>query len=230
MPPANEKFRYSMNQADINEAEIFTIGDSFFDISRGSQYSKRIMQRTNKKVHDIYDDYPLKYLIRNHYSSGKPRLMILGFVERYIPLKFSAPHSLEYTPEKKSSKIQQDYALIRDLIFYRRSEELYDALLKRSYLTNWYYSCIATLRFDLFKQVSRLTPAYSLDHEIPWLFYHDQVNDENTSFYYHHSDAEIENICDNIKDLENKLMDNFNIRLVFLPVPAKYTLYHCIQL
>ena len=226
MPPVIEKFQYSDYQSDINETEIFTVGDSYFDIARGTQYSKRLMEKTNKKIHYAYEDFPLSYLIRHNYSSKEPSLLILEFVERYIPFKFTTPHLMEYIPEKKKSRIRQTGSEIKELIFYERSEELYDVLLKRSYLTNWLYSSMATLRFDLFRQVSRLTPAYSLDHEIPWLFYHDQVNDENTSFYYNHSDAEIENICSNIKDLETKLMDNFNIRLVFFPVPAKYTLYH----
>ncbi len=226
MPPVIEKFQYSDNQADINETEIFNVGDSYFDIARGTQYSKRLMEKTGRKVHYVYEDYPLNYLIRNNYTSEQPSLMILEFVERYIPFKFTTPHSMDYFPEKKKSKLRQFGSEIKELIFYQKSEELYDVLLKRSYLTNWIYPTISTLRFDLFKQVSRLTPAYSLDHEIPWLFYHDQVNDENTSFYYKHTDEEIENICNNIKDLEKKLMDNFNIRLVFLPVPAKYTLYH----
>ena len=226
MPSVIEKYQYSENQADIDETEIFTVGDSYFDIARGTQYPKRLMEETHKKVHYIYEDYPLKYLISNNYSSKEPSLMILEFVERYIPYKFSSPHLMEYTPEKTKSKLRQAGSKIKDLVFYDRSEELYDALLKRSYLTNLIYSSIATLKFDLFGYISSLTPAYSLDHEIPWLFYHDQVNGENTSFYYQFSDAEIENICDNIKDLEKKLMDNYNIRLVFFPVPAKYTLYH----
>jgi hypothetical protein len=67
---------------------------------------------------------------------------------------------------------------------------------------------------------------YCLNDSLPWLFIHDSVNDQNTSFYYHHTDSDINNICNNIEDLAQKLHNEFNIHLVFIPIPAKYTLYH----
>ena len=71
-----------------------------------------------------------------------------------------------------------------------------------------------------------MTPVYSLAYETPWLFYYEQTNDEPTSFYYKHSQGEINTICDNIADLAEKLDEKYNMKMVFMPIPSKYTVYH----
>lgn len=227
MPAVNEKFQDTKEQASLTKAKIFTFGDSFFDIARGTQFAKRLKEKTNMEIHNVYGDYPLEYFLEHNYQKNGCKLLILGETERYIPFKFSTAHSLSYATDPRS-ETRKRIAEIRDKIFYQRSEEFYDVLLKRSYITGDIYSFIATAKFDLFKYISNLTPVYSLEHNTPWLFYHDQVNDESSSYYYHHTLEEIEQICDNLADLDKKLQDKFNIKLVFFPIPAKYTLYHWI--
>lgn len=225
LPPVKEKYQFSQNQSKIEEAEIFVFGDSFFDIAREIQFPERIKEETKKKVHYVYNESPLEYFTRLDYKNKTPKLLIYGRVERFIPLEFEKQHEAIYIGDKRS-KIRKTIAGIKDKIFYKRTEELYDALLKRSYFTTGIYSLIATVKFDLFKYISYLTPVYGIVNKTPWLFYHDQVNEEITSFYYKHTREEIENICNNIVDLDRKLMENYNIKLIFLPIPAKYTLYH----
>ena len=101
-------------------------------------------------------------------------------------------------------------------------------MLKRSYLTTFIYSEIATIKFDLFKNITSLTPVYLKNGKDSWLFYYDQVNDNKTSFYYKHSQAEMDSICDNMSDLAYELKKKYNMTLVYLPMPAKYTLYHTV--
>lgn len=225
LPPVKEKYQFSEDQASLDDAEIFVFGDSFFDIARGTQIPKIIKEKTGKKVHYVYKESPLEYFARTGYKNDKPRLLIYGRVERYIPYEFGKKHEAIYIPDNRSD-VRKSVGKIKDLIFYRRTEELYDALMKKSYFTKGIYSLISTVKFDLFGYISDLTPVHFIRNGTPWLFYHDQVNGENTSFYYNHSQEEIENYCDNIKDLEKKLMDYYNIRLFLLPIPAKYTLYH----
>ena len=225
LPPVKEKYQYSQDQSPIDQAEIFVFGDSFFDIARGTQFPKRIKEESGKKVHYVYKEKPLEYFTRNNFKNDTPKLLIYGRVERYIPYEFENPHEAIYIPDSRS-EIRKLIGDIKDQIFYSRTEELYDALMKKSYFTSGIYSVISTIKFDLFGYISNLTPVYFIRNGTPWLFYHDQVNDENTSFYYKHSQKEIENYCNNIEDLDKKLMDNYNIKLFFLPIPAKYTLYH----
>ena len=225
LPPVKEKYQYSKEQASLDETEIFVFGDSYFDIARGTQFPKRIKEETNKKVHYVYKESPLEYFTRNSYKNDTPRLLIYGRVERYIPFEFGKQHEAIYIPDSRS-EIRKLFGGIKDIIFYSRTEKLYDALMKRSYFTTGIYSIISTIKFDLFSYISNLTPVYALNDITPWLFYHDQLNDENTSFYYKHSNEEIENYCNNIEDLGKKLLANYNIKLLFIPIPAKYTLYH----
>jgi hypothetical protein len=225
LPYVKEKFQFSKNQSSPEEAEILLFGDSYFDIARGTQFPEIIREKTGKKVHYAYKESPLQYFARLNYKSNTPKILVYGRVERFIPMEFEKPHEETYTRDERS-EIRKFLAGIKDKVFYSRTEELYDALLKRSYFTTGIYSLIATVKFDLFHYMSNLTPVYSTKYDTPWLFYHDQVNSENTSFYYKHSQEEIENYCNNIKDLDNKLLKDYNIKLIFLPIPAKYTLYH----
>jgi hypothetical protein len=228
IPVAVTKFQYSPQQTPLEEAQVLIFGDSFLDISRGIQFPTLLCEKASlKKVHYVYQELPLTYLSRNRYAKGSRKILLLGLVERYIPYKFNSPHTSDYKLDSRS-KARKIVGNIKDNIFYQRSEELYDALLKRSYATSWIYSRIATLKFDLFGYISKLTPKYLADREHPWLFYYDQVNDDNTSFYYHHTDSEMLNICRNIRDLADQLDDQYNIELVFLPIPAQYTLYHSV--
>jgi hypothetical protein len=226
LPKATTKHQLSSKQAEVNDTEIFTFGDSFLDISRSSQFPTVLSDKLNKKVHFGYHDYPLEYLKKEGYHSNDSKVLIMGIVERYIPMKFTLPHDTVIKKEKNLPKTASIAKNIKDLIFYKKGEKMYDALLKRSYFSTDIYSEIATLKFNWFGYISTYTPVYSTNETIPWLFIDDEVDGNNTSFYYQHSEAEIENICDNIEDLAVKLKKNHNIELVFIPITAKFTLYH----
>jgi hypothetical protein len=225
IPMMGEKFQFSNQQASLDDADIIIFGDSFFDICRPVQYPAELSKRLQKKVHFAYNDYPLQYLNKNHYQSKTPKILIMGIVERYIPVKFASQHTPDYTIDTQS-ELHKRISAVKDMVFNSRSEELFDALLKRSYLTTAVYSCIATIKFDLFGYVSKLTPKYYLNDTVPWMFYHDEVNGQITSFYYHHTDEEMERVSNNILDLSKQLKEKYNIELIFIPIPAKYTLYH----
>ncbi len=225
LPPAKEKFQFKRKHASLNEAEIITFGDSFFDFSRLKQYSERLSDTFNVKVHFHHGDYPLVVFAKNNYKKNEPKILLYERVERYIPMVFEKENTSDYSVDSRS-EFRKTFGNIKEKIFYQRTEELFDALLKKSIFTTGIYSCISTLKFDLFKYISPLTPVYSTDKEKPWIFYCDQTNGEKTSFYYHHSDSEMNNYCNNMADLARKLKEEYNIRLIYLPLPAKYTLYH----
>jgi hypothetical protein len=225
LPPAKEKFQFTNKQASLNEAKIITFGDSYFDFSRHKQFPERIADTLNVKVYFYHGDFPLVVFAKNKFKNKEPKILLYERVERYIPYAFEKENTPYFSVDTRS-KLRKTFANIKDDIFYARTEELLDALLKRSIFTTGIYSFISTLKFDLFKYISPLTPVYCLGKERPWLFYYDQTNGEKTSFYYHHSDSEMNNICDNMADLAGKLKKEYNIRLIYLPLPAKYTLYH----
>jgi len=226
LPPAQEKFELSSQQASVSESEILTFGDSFFEFSRLKQFPQRLSEDYQRKIHNVNEDFPLKYLAKNDYQDTTPKLVIYERTERYIPISFESEHAINHSGMSEVDLKRNPLAEIKDIIFYDNSDELFSVILKRSYLTTGLYSAIATLKFNLFGYISSLTPKYHLNRNQSWLFYHDQVNEEKTSFYYNHSDEELNRICDHMADLAEKLKSEYNMYLVYLPMPAKYTLYH----
>jgi hypothetical protein len=228
LPPAQPKFQYSKKQATVKDAEILTFGDSFFDCSRHKQIPERIADDFHKNVNFVFNDFPLDYIEKNNYHDTIPKLVLFERVERYIPITFQKEHVWHNQKSEELSKVGKVYDYILDKIFYESSEKLYDAMLKRSYLTTSVYSLIATIKFKLFHYISNLTPVYKINGDNSWVFYYDQVNDKRTSFYYNFSQVQIDSICDNMADLSLKLKKSYHMDLVYLPLPARYTLYHTV--
>jgi hypothetical protein len=220
IPIAEYKFRHSENQANINEAEIITFGDSYFEFSRQKSLPERLQEVTHKKVHSIYAFYPLNYLDKIHYTQNIPKTFIFEIAERMIPVHFARQH-------KTSANVENGHITekLKSLVFPENREELYNGMLKGSYLTHPFYASIATIKFNEFGYISSQTPIYKTG-EKPWLFYHESVNDQNTSFYYQHSQKEIESYCNHIEDLFIQLKEKYNFDIIFCPVPNKYTVYH----
>lgn len=225
LPQVGQKFQFSAKQAPLSDADMLIFGDSFFDMCRPTQFPIEVQQRLKKNIHFEYFSFPLSFLNQNNYQNNKPKLLILESVERYIATRFMQPQTPDFTVNTRSP-FRNHLSLIKDKIFDSRSEELYDALLKRSYLTTDAYSEIATLKFDLFGYISKLTPKYSFKDTVPWIYYHEEVNSNITSFYYQYSDEQIEQISENILLLSTQLKEKYNLQMVFIPVPSKYTICH----
>ncbi len=225
LPPAERKFEHSAKQSSVEDCEILVFGDSFFEFSRHKQFPEKLADDFHKKVHFVNNDHPLDYLSSVGYRDTIPKLVLLERVERYLPVSFREE---QVFPAEDAQNIDADSPLdyVFGKLFYKPSEELYDVMLKRSYLTTDLYSFFATLKFDLYGKISSLTPEYLVEDDTSWLFYHDQVNEERTSFYYQHTREQMDSIADHMMNLATVLQDTFNMQLVYLPIPAKYTLYH----
>ena len=228
LPKATQKFRLSDKQAELDRAEIVIFGDSFFDFARHKNLPEQIRDRLNMPVYFERNDYPLASLAEKGYENEEPKILIYETVERNIAYRFREKHKIPNNPEKTNNKDDTSFKnKIIELLFPEQTEELYTKLLQRSYITTRIYEWIATLKFNLFGYVSRLTPKYTLkNEEDPWLFYHREVSDEHWGFYYQHSEEEINTYCNNIADLAEKLEKEFNLKMVFVVVPNKYTIYH----
>jgi len=230
LPGAMPKFQWSEDHPELEEAEILTFGDSFIDWSRHEQISSRLQDALGVPVYTHYGEYPYEYLKKNNYQNGKPKYLVYLRTERWIPITFGQDPL--YSPSKKekenpnSHPLKKNLAAFRDFLFDNRTEELYRALLQRSYITSYFSTLISTWKFELFGYISSLTPKYAITEEKPWLFYVDQVNDKSSSFYYQHSESELNEITENIKKLSEHLWKEYKLKFVFVPVPSKFTIYH----
>lgn len=226
LPKATQKFRLSNRHPNLEEADIITFGDSFFDFARQTTLPERIQDTLNRPVFYARFDRPLEYLHDKNFNPNRRRLMIYETAERYLNHRFLTPHPYTRIDPRPQWRINlSDF--IRLEIFPERSEESYNWLLKGGYLTRNIYSFITTLKFDVFGYISEITPVYKLGKN-PWLFYYEQVNQDATSFYYQHSKNEIDAICDNIATLAHAVDSLYNMDFVFMPIPNKYTVCHTV--
>jgi hypothetical protein len=237
IPPVMPKYQFTERHPDVSEAKLLTFGDSFLDFSRNKQISERLADTLNLPVFHNYSLDPLGYFADNQYANEQPKIMLYIRTERWIPLSFAGNRreiQLEASDHDDTANDEDDEAGLPrrlakstiDFLFNDRTDELLKTMVQRSYLLSDISSVVATLKFDLFGYVSSFTPKYTLMENRPWLFLIDQLNDQPTSFYYKHSEEEMNNIADNIKLFSDNLWEHYRIKLLFMPVPAKYTLYH----
>ena len=230
LPPKVRKYRYSEDNPDISVADVLTYGDSFFDVIFTKSIPERLADTLNSRVYSYvtYDPTqanPFCLLNLNEYQpAGNQKYFIYETVERNIPVRFSDEFDLNCTQSEQSAYSRIYSGLLR-MIFRQNSENLYKVILKQSYLTHKAFSAVATLKFKLFGYISPLTSKYKTG-EKPWLFYEREYISDPGGFYYQYSEKEIKLYADNIARLRDELLEHYNLRLVFMPIPNKYTLYH----
>jgi hypothetical protein len=228
LPHYITKYRFTDKHPVIQDADIITFGDSFFDFSRMVTFPERLGDTLHKKVYyqrTLHDHRPAIYLQKAGYSNSDPKLMIFETSERFLAFRFLNRHDTIVEVDNRS-KIRKAIAATRDWVFLENSEVKYTVMLQRSIFTTGLYTSVATLKFDAFDYITESTPKYSLKNDKPWLFYMDEVNEDNSSFYYQFTDEEINRICDNIADMASYVKRHYNLHTVFIPVPSKYTVYH----
>jgi hypothetical protein len=228
LPRYIPKYRNSDKHPKIEDADILIYGDSFMDFSRMVTMPERLADTLHQKVYYqrmIHDHRPMIYLQEAKYSNSKPKVLIYETSELFLDFRFHTRQDTVIQVENRS-KFRKAVAGIRDWMFMKDSELKYSVLLQRSILTTSLYSDIATLKFRKFHYITESTPVYSLKYDTPWLFYSGDSDPKTSSFYHHYSDAEIDNICDNISDLAAELKRHYNLDFIFLPIPSKYTICH----
>ncbi|GAB4322991.1 MAG: hypothetical protein Kow00127_15680 [Bacteroidales bacterium] len=229
LPTPVDKYRLSDRNPDLEDADIIAFGDSFFDFSRQKTVAERLHDSLDVPVHAVRGWYPLDYLNSHDFHPGKPRLIIYEVVERNLHQRFIEKHDLNW--EGNDYMDISSLSLprrIKHWIFDIKSEELYSLLLQGSWLTTGFYSLFATWKFDLFGFIASRTPVYSLHnkYDTPFLFYDITVNDEPTGFYHPHPDSLIDVYCQTLSDLAQQLEERYNLKMIFVPVPNKYTMYY----
>lgn len=225
LPDYSIKYRFTDRHPELNEADILTFGDSFFDFSRMTTFPEQLGDSLKKKVFYERMDQPLVYLDENNYQAGAHKYLIFETAERFLHDRFIEPQPVEAYRDNRNG-LRKAAAGIRDFLFLDDTEVLYSVLLARSYFTTAIYSTIATLKFDVFKQITSQTPAWSLEYKRPWLFGAIQLGKEPGGYERNYSREEIDNYCDNIEKLSDELREKYNIEMLFMIIPSKYTIYH----
>jgi len=227
-PEPLRKYRLSEKNPSINEADILTFGDSFFDFSFVKTFPERLSDTLDLRVYsyvtqDATQSNPFCTLNQGSYQkNSSPKFAIFETIERNIPVKFSHPYDQDC---RQSSHKASLYNKFLSFVFKGNSEILYALMLKRGYIVNHLYSFFVTLRFDLFGYMSPKTSKFKLEID-PWLFYDKEFGNEPGGFYYKYSDEELMTYADNVQQLSQNLKSLYNLDLIFMPVPNKYSIYH----
>jgi len=212
-------FLKSGNKNNINESDFIFFGDSFLGGSAsGKLFFERFGDSLGVKTFFSNDDDPLVYLSKVNYIKKDRKKLIFEIVERRIIEYFSVPPRTEI--------IAGTLIDIKKTLFPSNLESKYNYLLQKSILTYDLYKLISNIKFILFGFMNPATPKYSLNPL--FLFYFQEVNDKSTSFYYKFTESEINTVCNNIAIFKKLLEEKYNLELIFLPIPNKYTIYNTI--
>jgi len=148
----------------------------------------------------------------------------------------SGKHSLKvifYDNNNNKKILGPKYFFIKNGTFIKLTNKIYiidsliknklksiDFLFQENPISIFILENINTIKFNLFRQISPLTPRYSINPNI--LFYKEEVE-----FYKNPPpEDEIASIAANIKYISDQLKNEYNIDLFFLPMPTKYSIYH----
>lgn len=225
LPPYGEKYRHTKKHPPLNEADILLFGDSFFDFTRMTTFPEQLADSLHKKVYYARYPKPLEYLDQHNYINTTPKYLIYETAERIFHERFFKPQPDRYEPDTRSAVVKAIDKL-RRFLFVPHTELILDQLLCRSSLTYGIHSAINTLKFKLYGYITDQTPVYSTKDKVPWLFIASEVSNTPQGYYYDHSAEEINNYCDNIEDLSKKLKERYNLEMIFMIIPNKFTIYH----
>jgi hypothetical protein len=227
-PTPVRKYRLSDKNPAVNQADILTFGDSFFDVSFQKTLPERLSDTLHVRVYSYMTQDPTQAnpfctLNSNAYmKNSSSKYIIYETIERNVHVKFDKPYEVNCIPQEIK---KTPYEQAKNFLFKKNSEKLYATLLKRGYFFDGIYEFFASMRFNLFGYISPLTAKYSIAKD-PWLFYEKEFGNEPGGFSYQYTDDEIERYADNIFALGKNMKDTYNLDLVFMPIPNKYTVYH----
>jgi hypothetical protein len=227
-PARVRKYRLSEKNPSLNNADILTFGDSFFDVSFQKTLPERLSDTLNVKVYSYMTQDPTQanpfcILNSNDFVKSSPsKYIIYETIERNVHVKFDKPYEVNCVPKVNKKTPAGE---VRDFIFKHNSEQLYATLLKRGYFFSGIYEFFSSLRFNFFGYISPLTAKYHIAKS-PWLFYEKEFGNEPGGFSYQYTDEEISRYADNILGLSRNMKETYNLDLIFMPIPNKYTIYH----
>jgi len=216
----------SQNATSIAEAQVITIGDSFFATDIGAPlFADMFEQRTGMPTAHIvqqqgYYTKPSQFFA-SHTTPAK--ILVWEQVERNIVFQYmasqpSAAKDIEsLIPSRiRNSAVYQEYETLRDALF---TVDPVLFFVTHSHFTQPVFEALATARFFLTGDISPRTPEYSKD---PLLGFYDG---ELTYARMPLSDADVQKIADKITTEIRAVEQEYGVKVIYLPLPSKYTVY-----
>lgn len=206
----------------IEDADIITIGDSFFGSALASRkFAAELEAVSGRPVYHVENtgkfnssqvDMPLAYLESISCKRGPNRVLVLESVERYAAQRAkSCQKSWNDVHSWKS-----DNGYYKERILDTKDIEYF---FSNNILSGTANKFLQNVRFDLLGIVN--LPVVYHSEVSDMLFYQEEVEFNRSS----KGEETIKETADNIACLARKLRDRYNISLVYVILPQKYSLY-----
>lgn len=202
----------------LEEADILTLGDSFFNTSLASDlFANELARKGGLKVHHLQSatffepqSYPLSYLESIGYRKGRRRILILESVERSV-----LDRSNTYNAAGASSS-----NVLNALAFKVLKNNDVEYFFKNNVIVHPLGRWLKNFRFTYLNIVDRSIGSYSMQPDM--LFYQRDIEFSRMK----KTDAMLDSAVDSIARLSSTLKERYDMDLVYLVIPNKYSVYH----
>ncbi len=202
----------------VQNAKIIAIGDSFIESNYEQEdFPSSLEDKLHMpvfRVPGIANNNPLEYLENIHYQKSDKKVIIVETTELYVidrALLYGDINSylltspwINYINEVKNK-------------IFDTSEV--DYFFKNNIFIFPFRIFFNNLNFQLFGRIDRGIGAYSLNP--PMLFLNEEVNFDKNPEYPKLS----EQIAKDIKKLADTLEQKYNLKMIYVVIPNKYTIY-----
>jgi hypothetical protein len=234
--PRRAQYQFSEKQPSTEDADVLIFGDSFLDHPRQKGIHELIADSTGLRV--FYESHyltPIYMADLVGIEKSRKRVMIMEVVERYVStIDAYKPEPAPAESQLEDESTSDNYPVVDwasqasrtaiAFLFPKDADQSYEFLVRRGIFINRISALISTIKFDLFGYINETTPVFSKDP--PMLFYHESVDSSKYSYFHYHSDEEITAIVENLKEIHDYLLENYNLEFVLFPVPNKITIAH----
>lgn len=202
----------------LEEADVLTLGDSFFNSNLGSDlFASELAGRLGRKVYNLRSDtffepqsYPLSFLESIGYQPGKKRVLILESVERSVLDRGDTYNAASGSSGNKIDAIAFKVLKNSDVEYFFKNNVIVHPVEK------W----LKNVRFDYFRIVDKSVGSFSENPDM--LFYQRDIDFGKTR----KSDALLDQTADSIERLSKTLQKRYNVELIYVVIPNKYSVYH----
>jgi len=217
-------FKEKINYVTYNEktspeeAEIITAGDSFFKVTNESDsFANLLENKTKKNVYNLSKSNfsiignPIKLLKKEKYKKSGKKILILETIERGAYF-----YGLKYYTDELNIPIKSKFIRKKKLIF---GDKKMRHLFTRNIFIHHINKFVKWIRFKILKEIDGGIGEYSMKQKM--LFHQ-----EGTKFYYEKKNKKVmKNAVKYILKLKEELKKKYDIEMVFMIIPDKFTIY-----
>lgn len=222
--------------SDLDAADIISFGDSFFNTAYDSEiFAQEFEKCSPLKMVNVprdssakYWDVPATYLKHHGYRKGAKKYLLLESVDTYSLRRgltyqqYEVQWEQQFKSESSVAKIKQLKKKIFNNPVANLLFESYDIefFFRENFLVYPLCEFLNTMNFHLTGQLDSRVAAYSTQPAM--LFYDESVQfDQRIK-----TGDELEKMADDIASMAAELQQRYNIELIYLIIPNKYTIYH----